>query len=41
MFCHGILNMQEPKYGVEQNEIILSTTMRRGFEEMCDVYEAT
>ena len=32
--------MQETKYGVEPNEIILETSMRRGFNEMCDVHEA-
>ena len=41
MLCHDVLNMQEIKYGVEPNEIILSTSMRCGFEAMCDVHEAT
>ena len=41
MHCHGILNMQETKYGVEPNEIILKIGMRHGFEEMCDIHEAT
>ena len=36
MFFLGILNMQETKYGVESNEIILKTSMIYGFEEMCD-----
>ena len=33
--------MQETNYGVESNEIILETSMRHGFKEMCDDYEAT
>ena len=41
MICHGILNIQETKYGVEPNEIILSTGKRRGFEATCVVHEAT
>ena len=41
MLCHGVLNMQETKYGVEPNEIILKTNMIHGFETMCDVHEAT
>ena len=32
--------MQESKYGVEPNEIILETGIGRGFKEMCDVHEA-
>ena len=39
MICHGVLNMQETKYGVEPNEIILKTDMIHGFEAMCDVHE--
>ena len=31
MFCHGILDMQETKYGVDPNEIILSIGMISGF----------
>ena len=41
MLCHGILNMQETKYGVEPNEIILKTCMIREFEEMCGIHEPT
>jgi hypothetical protein len=41
MFYHGILNMQETKYGLEPNEIILKIGMIHGFKEMCDVHEAT
>ena len=41
MLCHGILNMFQTKYGVERNEFILKTCMIHGFEEMCDVHEAT
>ena len=32
--------MQETKYEVEPNEIILETSMRHGFKELCDVEEA-
>ena len=41
MFCHGILNIHETKYGVEPNEIILSTGMRCGFEAIYDAHETT
>ena len=41
MLWHGILNMQETKYGVEPKEIILKIGMIHGFEEMCDVHEVT
>ena len=41
MFCHGILNMHETKYGVNPNETILKTGMIHDFERMCDVHEAT
>ena len=41
MLCYGILNLQETKYGVHLNEMILSTNMKHGFKVMCDVHEAT
>ena len=40
-FFMAILNMKEMKYGVELNEIILKIGMIHGFEEICDVHEAT
>ena len=39
MLCHGVLKMQETKYDVEPNEMILSTGMKHGFKSMCDVHE--
>ena len=33
--------MQETKYGVDPNEIMLETSMRHGFKEMRDVHETT
>ena len=41
MLCHGVLNMQEKKNGLEPNEMILSIGIKHGFEAMCDVHEAT
>ena len=40
MLCHGVLNMQEKKNGLEPNEMILSIGIKHGFEAMCDVHEA-
>jgi hypothetical protein len=41
MFFHGILSMQEAKYGVEPNETTLKTGMIHQFEAMYDVHDAT
>ena len=40
MLCHGILNLQETKYGVEPTKLILREGMQHGFGRMCIVHEA-
>jgi hypothetical protein len=39
MLCHGILNMQETKYGVHPTKEILRDDIQHGFKIMCIVYE--
>jgi hypothetical protein len=39
MFFHGVLNMQETKYGVHSTKEILRDSMQHGFKRMCIVYE--
>jgi hypothetical protein len=40
MICHGVLNMQETKYGEEPMENLVITDMRQGFKMRCMVYES-
>jgi hypothetical protein len=37
VLCHGVLYMQEKKYGVQPKEDILREGMKHGFEIMCIV----
>ena len=37
--CHGVLNMQETKYGMQPIEEILRKFMKHGFEIMYIFYE--
>ena len=41
MPCHGVLNMQEIKYGVKLDEMILNSGMKHGYGAMSDVHEET
>jgi hypothetical protein len=39
VLCHGVLNMQETKYGMQPTKEILREGMKHGFKRMCIVYE--
>ena len=41
MIWHGILNMQETKYGVDPTKEILEDGMKYGFERMCIIHGGT
>jgi hypothetical protein len=36
---HGVLNMQETKYGMQPTKHSLRDGMKHGFERICIVYE--